>query len=61
MKDNKVSVVDTNSKKEDDIAKLMPEILLAGEKSDLLGLTEPAHMCSNCWNNKVVVTPGGGN
>lgn len=46
------SVVKKAEKKEDTSKKLVPEILLAGEKSDLLGLTEPAHMCSNCWNNK---------
>lgn len=41
--------------KDDASKKLVPGILLAGEKSDLLGLTEPAHMCSNCWNNKATV------
>lgn len=35
--------------------KLEPKILLAGKKAELLGLVEPVHMCSNCWNNKVHV------
>lgn len=48
-------VVKKPEKKEDTFKKLVPEILLAGEKSDLLGLTEPAHMCSNCWDNKATV------
>lgn len=30
-----------------------PRVLLAGSKRDLLGLTKPVHMCSNCWNNSV--------
>lgn len=34
---------------------LTPKVLISGEKADLLGLTEPVHMCSNCWNNKVNV------
>ena len=55
MKESK-SVSKKAEKRESTSKKLLPEILLAGEKSDLLGLTEPAHMCSNCWNNKTVVT-----
>lgn len=56
-----MTVVENNDTKEDSIEKLTPEILLAGEKSDLLGLTEPAHMCSNCWNNKITVSTSLGN
>lgn len=29
--------------------KAVPRILLSGSKRDLLGLTQPVHMCSNCW------------
>lgn len=56
MKDTSTLVAKRTEKKEDTEKKLVPEILLAGERADLLGLTEPAHMCSNCWNNKNPVT-----
>lgn len=39
----------------EDPADLTPKILIAGTKADLLGLKDPVHMCSNCWNSKVEI------
>lgn len=47
-----------NNEKDVDIKNLhdkkVPKILISGSKRDLIGLTEPVHMCSNCWNGKAL-------